>query len=214
MKRNIFYFLAFFSSLLLITGCVQQVSTGQRMGEGMMDEEFEEEMEEHMEEVMGEELAEEMEERMDKILGGSSNWKDVTLKDVRTKESFKISDFKGKPILLESFAVWCPTCTKQQNQLREFHEEVGDSIISISLDTDPNEDEDRVLEHALDHGFNWLYAVSPTELTQALIDEFGVNVVNAPQTPVILICEDQSTRLLGRGVKSVETLKSEIEGGC
>lgn len=197
MKKGILYSLALFLTLLLIAGCLKEPSTYMREGEiegGMMDEE--------------------MEERMDEMLDSSVDWKEITLKDVRTKESFKISDFKGKPILLESFAVWCPTCTKQQNKIRELHEEVGDSVISISLDTDPNEDEDRVLEHALNGGFNWLYAISPKELTQSLIDEFGVNVVNAPQAPVILICEDQSTRMLGRGVKSVETLKSEIEGGC
>tara|TARA_Y100000034_G_C6559755_1_gene242188 strand:- start:329 stop:472 length:144 start_codon:yes stop_codon:yes gene_type:complete len=47
-----------------------------------------------------------------------------------------------------------------------------------------------------------------------LIDEFGVNVVNAPQAPVILVCKDQSTRLLKRGVKSSSELKEEIKKGC
>ncbi len=141
-------------------------------------------------------------------------WKDITLKDVKTGKSFKISDFKGKPVLVESFAVWCPTCTKQQNKIKELHEEVGDSVISVSLDTDPNEEESKVLEHINSNGFNWLYAVSPSELTRGLIDEFGINVVNAPLAPIILICEDQSSRLLKNGVKTPDTLKSEIGEGC
>ncbi len=142
------------------------------------------------------------------------DWRDVPLVDVATGENFKISDFKGKPILLESFAVWCPTCKKQQDKIKELHEELGDDVISISLDTDPNEDEDKVLEHINRNGFNWLFAVSPIELTRGLIDEFGFSVVNALGAPVVLVCEDQSARMMESGVKSVDELKEEIGKGC
>ena len=83
-------------------------------------------------------------------------------------------------------------------------------MISISLDTDPNEDEEKVLEHVNWHGFDWFYAVSPVEMTRALVDEFGVGFVNAPQAPVLLIREDGSVKLLGKGVKSASELKSDI----
>ena len=142
------------------------------------------------------------------------DWKESQLKDVITGNTFRISDFKGKPILLESFAVWCPTCTKQQKVIKELHEELGDEVISISLDTDPNEDESQVLQHTQKNGFDWRYAVSTVGTTKALIFEFGNTVVNAPQAPVILICKDQSARLLGRDIKDVEELKWEIEKGC
>jgi thiol-disulfide isomerase/thioredoxin len=152
--------------------------------------------------------------RKDFIDKEKTNWMNIEIKDVLTENTFKISDFKGKPILVESFAVWCPTCTKQQRETKSLHQDIGDSVISIALDTDPNEDESKVLEHANKNGFDWIYAVSPVELTQRLIDDFGIGVVNAPSAPVILICEDLSTRLLDRGVKSADTLKSEIEKGC
>ncbi|MBR9675391.1 redoxin family protein [Candidatus Woesearchaeota archaeon] len=142
------------------------------------------------------------------------DWKNALLKDVNTGEEFRINDFKGKLILLESFAVWCPTCTRQQKEIKEFHESVGDDIISISLDTDPNEDEERVLQHATSNGFGWYYAISPREVTQSLVDEFGVSFVNAPLAPVLLICEDQSARLLRSGVKNADALKEEVEKGC
>ena len=47
-----------------------------------------------------------------------TGWKETKLKDIKTGKEFKISDFAGKSILLESFAVWCPTCTKQQNEIK------------------------------------------------------------------------------------------------
>lgn len=144
----------------------------------------------------------------------SSDWKSTELKDVTTGKTFQISDFKGRPILLESFAVWCPTCLQQQKEINKLRSIEGDAIIHISLDTDPNEDEKIVRDHITRNNFDWFFAVSPIEMTRALIDEFGNSVVNAPAAPVVLICEDQSSRLLRRGVKSADELKQEISKGC
>ncbi len=138
-------------------------------------------------------------------------WMEIELTDVATGETFKISDFKGKPILLESFAVWCPTCLAQQKEVKKVKQIEGENIIHISLDTDPNEDEGKVREHIERNELDWYFAVSPVELTQALIDEFGLKFVSAPRAPVVLICEDQSTRFLRSGVKSAEELISEIQ---
>ena len=138
------------------------------------------------------------------------DWRGYELTDAVTGEKFHICDFENKTVLLESFAVWCPTCKKQQDKIKELHEEVGDAVISISIDTDPNEDENKVIEHVNRHGYDWRFTVAPIEFTSALVEEFGISVVNAPGAPVILICEDQSARLLGRGVKSASKLKEDI----
>lgn len=141
-------------------------------------------------------------------------WMDIELTDVATGQKFRVSDFKGKPILLESFAVWCPTCLAQQYEIRKVKESEGEAIIHISLDTDPNEDAEKVREHIERNGLNWYFAVSPIELTEALIDDFGLNIVAAPRAPVVLICEDQSARFLRSGVKPADELLSEVEKGC
>ena len=140
----------------------------------------------------------------------AAGWIDYELKDIATGETFKISDFNNKPVLLESFAVWCPTCTKQQKTTKKFHEEVGDSVVSISIDTDPNEDESRVLEHIERNGFDWYYAIAPVEMTRSLIDQFGVGIVNAPSVPMILICGNDNVKKLDSGIKSVSELKKEV----
>lgn len=141
-------------------------------------------------------------------------WMDIELTDVATGETFKISDFEGKSILLESFAVWCPTCLAQQKELQKLQPSEGDDVIHISLDTDPNEDTEKVREHIQRYGLDWYFAVSPIELTQALIDEFGLDFVSAPRAPVVLICKDGSARFLRSGVKPVEELAAEVAQGC
>lgn len=152
-------------------------------------------------------------EKMEDTMG-SVDWRDVEFRDIKTNQEFKISDFTGKTVLLESFAVWCPTCKRQQDEIKKLHEEIGDSVVSISLDTDPNEDVAKIQEHLNRYGYDWRFVVSPPELTRALIGEFGVSVVNAPGAPVVLVCENQSARLLGRGVKSAEKLREELNKGC
>ena len=144
----------------------------------------------------------------------AGNWINIELSDIRTGEKFKISDFNDRPVLLESFAVWCPTCTRQQQEVKKLHEELGDSFVSISIDTDPNEDRTLIKEHKEKNGFDWIYVVAPKEFTQSLIDQFGFGIVNAPAAPMILICGDGTLRQLDSGLKRVNELKEELSRGC
>lgn len=140
------------------------------------------------------------------------DWRTVPLTDVLTDESFTLQEFAGRPVLLESFAVWCPTCTRQQEILRDVRGRVGD-VVLVSLDVDPNEDAETVREHATEKGFDWLYAVSPPRMTRALVDEFGTVVTNPPSAPVIRVCPDGGASLLaGRGAKSADDVVAALDG--
>lgn len=141
-------------------------------------------------------------------------WKNIEFKNILTGQITKIEDFKGKPILLETFAVWCPTCLKQQKEIKKLKELEGDSIIHISIDIDPNEDEELVEKHAQENNLDWIFAISPVEMTNKLIEAFGQTVISAPSAPVVLICEDQNAHFLKKGVKTVNELKLEIGKKC
>lgn len=138
-------------------------------------------------------------------------WLGVELTDVRTGETFTLAQFAEQPVLLEAFAVWCSICTNQQRQIDALHAEVGDSVVSVALNTDPNESQTQISRHLDRHGFDWRYAVSPVELSRSLRDEFGVSVLHPPSAPVILICPGQTERtLLRRGVKRPAFLQERI----
>ena len=142
------------------------------------------------------------------------NWHNIQLEDVNTGEVYTIGELNDKPILLESFAVWCPICTQQQREIKKLHEEIGDTVISIGLDIDSNEDKNTILKHIQSNGFDWIYSISPPDLTKELTNEFGREVVSAPIVPMILICEDGNSYFLDRGFKSVEKLKASINEKC
>lgn len=112
------------------------------------------------------------------------DWQTTQLTNVREDESFTIGGLDG-PVVIQSFAVWCPKCQRQSEALAA----VTDSVTVVGLNTDPNEDAEKVRKHAESNGFDWRFAVAPTEMTKSLVDEFGSTVTNAPSTPVIVACE-------------------------
>lgn len=140
----------------------------------------------------------------------SSAWQEVELQDVNSGEPFTVSELE-KPLLVETFAVWCPTCTNQQNEIKKLKED--SNVTSVSLDVDPNEDGQQISQHTEENGFDWRYAISPPELTRMLIQEYGSSIANPPSAPVVLVCENGSRRL-SNGVKTASTLQQEIEEGC
>lgn len=140
----------------------------------------------------------------------ASDWRNVTVQDVATGENFTVSGLE-KPVLVETFAVWCPTCTRQQQEIKELKEEIN--VTSVSLDVDPNEQAQKVRNHIQRNNFTWRYAVAPTGLTQMLVNRYGPSLANPPSTPVVLVCEN-STRKLENGVKTSSELEEEIDQGC
>lgn len=144
--------------------------------------------------------------------GGALDYRDVELRDVNSGAAFKLSDFKGKVVVLEAMAVWCPLCTQQQREIRDAERSLGSAdVVSVSIDVDPNEDETKLKRHAEGNGFEWRFAVAPRPFAQQLGDRFGFNVLNPPSTPVIIFDKNNEPHMLRFGIKGADELKSEIQ---
>jgi len=137
------------------------------------------------------------------------DWRTFELTDL-DGDSFKISDFDNKAVFVETFAVWCLNCKKQQGFITELHDELGDDVITIAIEIDPNAVESNVANYVAENGFESRYVVAPKEFTQSLVGEFGAQVVSAPSVPMLYICRDQVT-FLHRGLKPVSELKELVE---
>jgi thiol-disulfide isomerase/thioredoxin len=90
-------------------------------------------------------------------------WFGATLSDASTGNTFTINDFKGKVVLVETMAQWCPNCKQQQTQVKALHELLGmnKDLVSLGLDIDPNENLLDLKNYVTSNGFDWLYAVAP-----------------------------------------------------
>ena len=154
---------------------------------------------------------ENQEENQEVELVQEASWTDETLTDING-ESFQISDFAGQHVYVESFAVWCPNCKKQQQTVTEFHD-VDSEAITIAVNTDANEDENLVRDYVSENGFTSRYVVASSEFTNTLIAEFGTGIVSAPSVPMIHICPDGNAVLMDRGQKSIEDLQ-QVQTRC
>lgn len=141
--------------------------------------------------------------------GESGDWREMELSTVRGDETFTVAGLAEAEVLfVETFAVWCSNCLRQQETMVDFHEANPD-VTTVAVDIDPNEDAEKVREHAEDNGFDWRYAVAPEDWTASITDEFGSSMANAPSVPMLRLCGSGDATRLKDGQKSVEFLESK-----
>ena len=89
---------------------------------------------------------------------------------------------------------------------------LGDGVVLISIDVDPNETAQALARHAQQNNRNWAFAIAPPDVQRALADQFGRNVLNPPTTNVILIDRGGNATLLRAGVKPAAELIQAVQG--
>jgi thiol-disulfide isomerase/thioredoxin len=141
------------------------------------------------------------------------SWYDAALTDVRSGESLKINDLKGKVVLVESMAVWCTKCLQQQRQVLELHNQLGerDDFVSLGLDIDPNEDAQTLAAYIEEMGFHWNYAVAPAEVSREIGSLYGEQFLNPTSTPMLIIDRHGEAHPLPFGIKDTAELMKALE---
>ena len=106
-----------------------------------------------------------------------------TLRDVVTGEEFRLADFAGRVIVLETMAVWCPLCTSQQEQLKRAREKLGDDVVFVSVDVDPNENEDVLSRYVESRGWDWSFVAPGADFARRLSSVTSRLVLEPTATP-------------------------------
>jgi len=154
-----------------------------------------------------------MEQSDSESMMAAPEWFAAELTNVNTGETFSLNDFQGKVILVETMAQWCSNCLKQQTQVKALHALLGDGsdLVSIALDIDPNEDEATLQAYALDHEFDWIYAVAPADVSRQIGNLYTAQFLNPPSTPILIVDRSGEAHILPFGIKSAEDLQQAIE---
>ncbi len=118
----------------------------------------------------------------------STPWGTVQLTDVLSGNPFKLSDFKGKPILVEQMAIWCPLCAQQQDELQAVKQKLGDKVVIISVDIDSKETPQNLANYATSKNHMWIWGKD----TGAFLTFFQLA---PPDTPVVVISPDGTYKL-------------------
>jgi cytochrome oxidase Cu insertion factor (SCO1/SenC/PrrC family) len=140
-------------------------------------------------------------------------WYSVSLTDVNTGDAFTINDLKGKVVLVETMAVWCSNCLKQQTQVKALHESLGmrDDFVSLGIDIDPNEDADKLASFTSSNGFDWKYVIAPAEVAREISSLYGAQFLSPPSTPMLIIDRKGVAHPLPFGIKSAEELLQALQ---
>ena len=140
-------------------------------------------------------------------------WFRAELANVRTGESFMVADFEGKVVLVETLAMWCSNCRKQQGEVLTLHDLLGerDDFVSLGIDIDPNENAEALQAYIDNHGFDWLYTVAPSEVSREIGQLYGDQYLNPPSTPMLIIDREGKVHLLPFGIKSAESLLESLQ---
>ncbi len=87
---------------------------------------------------------------------------DLPLKDLDGKES-NLSDYRGKWVVVNYWATWCPPCIEEMPELQAFHDEHADSkAVVLGINTE----------------------VMDSELIQAFLDDYFITYPNFTNGPV------------------------------
>jgi thiol-disulfide isomerase/thioredoxin len=140
-------------------------------------------------------------------------WFSAPLTDVRSGEQFTISDLEGKVVLVETMAMWCSNCLKQQKQVLELHSLLGDrdDFVSLGLDIDPNEVGEALQAYTETNGFYWMYAISPAEVSREIGQLYGDQFLNPPSTPMLIIDRHGQAHPLPFGIKNAQSLMEALQ---
>lgn len=140
------------------------------------------------------------------------NWFATQLTDVHTGETLTVAGLKGKVVLVETMAIWCPKCLRQQQEVKALHEALGerDDLVTLVLDVDPNKDAGDLKDYATKNGFTWTYAVAPPEVAREIGQLYGDQFLNPPSTPMFIVDRHGQVHLLPFGRKTAGDLQEAL----
>jgi cytochrome oxidase Cu insertion factor (SCO1/SenC/PrrC family) len=142
------------------------------------------------------------------------SWFAVPMTDVNTGQQFKIQDFAGHVVLVDTMATWCPTCQGEMSQVQQVLDALGPpngDLVAVSLDVDPNEDAALLKKFATTNHFGWRIAVAPTEVGHFLAANYDPDYLNPPLQPMLIIDRTGQVWGLPFGVKSYISLQKTIQ---
>jgi thiol-disulfide isomerase/thioredoxin len=120
--------------------------------------------------------------------------------------TFRLSDFKGKVVVLDFMATWCGPCKQQIPHLRTIWEKYRDRVVIISIDVDLSEPEDVLRSYRHNYPYaTWIWAKDIAEQRVAVV--YGVRAI-----PTIVVIDQESyIRFVHVGLTDSSTLAREID---
>lgn len=115
----------------------------------------------------------------------------------------KLADFKGKNLLLNSWAGWCTFCKKELPDFAEIQKDFGDKILIIAIDRRETLEEAKKFSDELDVTAKLIFLLDPADSFYQTIGGFSM-----PET--VFVDREGFIRYHKRGLIGKEELKRRI----
>jgi thiol-disulfide isomerase/thioredoxin len=141
-------------------------------------------------------------------------WQTIEIVDV-DGQTFTLSELAGRPVFVENFATWCPTCRAQLGRTQEAAAAMGDDAVFVVLSVETDLSAEDVREYARDNGFTSMrFAVMSDELLAAFAGAFGTSAVNPPSTPHVVIAADGTAGEMETGSISAADIEEALRAAA
>ena len=121
---------------------------------------------------------------------------DFTITDAG--QTVSLSQFRGKPVVLNFWATWCPPCVEEMPSLVQLHKELGDQVTILAVSED---DDDKAYQQFIhDHNID-LLTVRDTKRNNELYGSFKF-----PETYII----DRQGKIVRKFIGSADWTSPEI----
>jgi hypothetical protein len=143
-------------------------------------------------------------------------WTGVALTDVNSNKAFKLSDYKGKVVLVELISLNCQVCQQQQEALKAFDAAMmsgpaQEEPVIVSLDVDAMDHAADLSNYAQKNGYSWSFAIAPQSVTNGINKDLGAQYLNPASVPLIVIDKKGDANSLPLGLKTADQLKQALE---
>ncbi|HWQ68105.1 MAG TPA: redoxin family protein [Methanospirillum sp.] len=141
-------------------------------------------------------------------------WMSIPITDVITGRETSIIELasQGKPVIMHTFAVWCPACSVQLRETKKLMLNNPDSFIILGVDIDPRENGDQVRNHIEKNKFAGMFVSAPPDFSRSLMKTLGSQIIQSiPQT--VIIC-NESVTYIGDGAFPEGKLRTILSQIC
>jgi cytochrome oxidase Cu insertion factor (SCO1/SenC/PrrC family) len=116
-------------------------------------------------------------------------WLSVPVNDALSGKTFTVNDLKGKVVLVEGMATWCPTCWAQSGELKSLKQKLnsGDGFVIISLALDSKEDAAALKDFAATGGFDWFFVTSSIDMYRDIGTRYGATYLDPTLVPLLIV---------------------------
>ncbi len=83
---------------------------------------------------------------------------DLVARDVFTGEAVRLADLRGKVVMLNFWATWCPPCRVEMPHMEEFHQQAGDEVVILAVGGDGREAPEKLAAFAREMGLSFTIA--------------------------------------------------------